>query len=506
MRLPVPKAAGLCAATLLMAWPGMAAAQVPPTQRAWLVQLYEQTNGPDWSLEVDGGSTVNSRANWLQGDPCRSQWWGVSCNPAGTSVTQLNLGNNKLEGQLPAGLAQALPDLERIFLSQNALTGTFPPLDGLRQLTEVSLTDLNLPGRLPDWRQLPNLRTWSSGGNRLEGPIGALPVDIEDFSVSNNLLSGSLPDLTPLHQLRMFMVSDNRLSGELPGTLEHLDHLGMLHLHHNQLSGTLPMPPRNLWGSYSTIVCSGYESNIDTNRFIASPHAAVNAAWNHATRRKDWTARCQPPANTSAAPPAPAPIATPAAPPAATPIATRAQAPGTWHSQYTPLELSQCQTAPALPDWQDMSVLACPGLKGHVVRVAEGDSRFFISYGPSAAQAAQEPATLQTLMPFNQPGKTVEWLLAPAPSASGAGAAAPLVPVATILRWHLDTAEATGEKQDGQVLVVTRIAPGQTCQVAHIDARANPDANTLAREAAQRLVPDFDCDESPLRYGTWRAF
>lgn len=119
----------------------------------------------------------------------------------------------------------------------------------------------------------------------------------------------------------------------------------------------------------------------------------------------------------------------------------------------------------------------CPGLNGVELLVAEGDLRFFIGYGPNAAQ---QVSFGQTLGPFNTIGKTLEWRVK---SSGGVQ-----VPYATILRYHT---EVNGYK--GQILVVTKVTKNHACHVAYVDARANADANVLAREAADTIAPGFDC-------------
>ena len=52
--------------------------QTPQSQIDALTDLYTSTNGPSW----------NNQTNWLEGDPCSNQWYGVTCNYA-SSVTQL---------------------------------------------------------------------------------------------------------------------------------------------------------------------------------------------------------------------------------------------------------------------------------------------------------------------------------------------------------------------------------------------------------------------------------
>ena len=161
-----------------------------------------------------------------------------------------------------------------------------------------------------------------------------------------------------------------------------------------------------------------------------------------------------------------------------------------YKSEYTDVDLSSC----TLLEADDMGgVWACPGLRGYPLMIAEGDLRMYVSYG---FNAGSEKAAEQTLPPFNRLGAKMEWLL------YANDASAP--PVATILRWY--TQREAGD-EEGQVLVVTQLAAGATCQIAWIDARANKKANELARQAAAELAGDFDCeDRMPQIYGEFTAF
>ena len=159
-------------------------------------------------------------------------------------------------------------------------------------------------------------------------------------------------------------------------------------------------------------------------------------------------------------------------------------------SDYTDLNTNQC----TMLDSDEMgAVWACPGLKGYPVMVAEGDLRMFVSFGFGAPN---EKAAQYTLPPFNRLGAKMEWLL-PADDFT-----AP--PVATILRWYTQTDQAEAE---GQVLVVTQLKPGATCHIAWVDALLNKNANELARQAAEELAGDFDCEDTmPQIYGEFEAF
>ena len=158
-------------------------------------------------------------------------------------------------------------------------------------------------------------------------------------------------------------------------------------------------------------------------------------------------------------------------------------------SSYTDVDLDAC-TVVSSDDFG--STWACSGYKGLPVMIAEGDLRFFVSYGLSSTE---ERAAEQTPPPFNYLGEKIEWRLS---NADGGWK-----PFATILRYFVQREEGEDE---GQILVVTRLEPGATCHVAYIDALANEEANVLAREAADDLAPDFDCADEPELVGEFEAW
>ena len=47
--------------------------------------------------------------------------------------------------------------------------------------------------------------------------------------------------------------------------------------------------------------------------------------------------------------------------------------------------------------------------------------------------------------------------------------------------------------------VVTRLPPGAVCHVAYVDVKANPNANELARKAADENARDFKCGKDKTR-------
>ena len=75
-------------------------------------------------------------------------------------------------------------------------------------------------------------------------------------------------------------------------------------------------------------------------------------------------------------------------------------------------------------------------------------------------------------------------------------------PFAIIQRWHI--ADNADEDKNGRpiakpMLAVTRLPPGAVCHVAYVDVKANPNANELARKAADETARDFKCGKDEVK-------
>ena len=157
---------------------------------------------------------------------------------------------------------------------------------------------------------------------------------------------------------------------------------------------------------------------------------------------------------------------------------------------YTKFDAKKCKHArgKAVEDYGSWS---CPGHEKLNVLLSAGDQRMFVSYGP---WKKNNIALSQTFPGFNNAYEgTVEWRIAR--TADGKAR-----PFATILRWNVvtpdDREKATGPiNSTGRVLVVTRLGPDGTCHVGYVDAKANPDANELARKLADEHARTFKCDK-----------
>jgi hypothetical protein len=157
-------------------------------------------------------------------------------------------------------------------------------------------------------------------------------------------------------------------------------------------------------------------------------------------------------------------------------------------SLYTTIDLKACRQ---VKRHRDGGAWLCDGLAGLPVYVAEGDLRQFLSVGD---EPEKRRAATQTLGAFNSiferggDRATIEWRFDRRGDRQ--------IPYAAIVRFH-----TSQEGRRGDVLVVLKVSPSDTCHVAYIDALANQDAITLARFVADARAKAFDCRGEPLTEG-----
>jgi hypothetical protein len=159
-------------------------------------------------------------------------------------------------------------------------------------------------------------------------------------------------------------------------------------------------------------------------------------------------------------------------------------------SSYTSTAPKDCHVRSAGNGVDDSTIRVCPGKNGLIVLISEDDLRETVSVGRNRLAASKEPAAETWFGPFNSTTNTVEWR-----RANGR-------PYAIIQRWHIAD-NSDRDKDDRpiakQMLTVTRLSPGPVCHVAYVDVQANPDANELARKAADEIARSFKCGKDKVK-------
>ncbi|WMV21069.1 hypothetical protein MTR67_014454 [Solanum verrucosum] len=166
-----------------------------------------------------------------------------------TSLEELYLSYNSLEGEVPTSLAR-LTKLRLLGLSVNSFSREFPP--SLYNLSSLSLQmlhfgDNQFVGTLPHSTvnlssQLQRLLFF---GNRIGGSIPreiSNLVNLNLLDMSNNNLTGSIPDsIGRLANLGILDLRNNLLTGVIPSSIGNLTELVYLYLGFNRLEGNIPL-------------------------------------------------------------------------------------------------------------------------------------------------------------------------------------------------------------------------------------------------------------------------
>ena len=213
------------------------------TDRAALMALYNNAGGSSWDGSANWGTAMSLE-----------DWYGVTTDANGR-VTRLLLITNDVNGRLPADLGN-LDKLTYLKLQSQHLTGEIPAsLGNLTNLTNLELFSgpisitpsperSNLTGRIPDLRRLTNLRVLNLSRNRLTGELPEWLGDLRsliELKLQFNRLEGNIPaSLGSLSSLRSLHLRFNQLEGKIPASLGSSSSLQVLDLRGNRLTGNVP--------------------------------------------------------------------------------------------------------------------------------------------------------------------------------------------------------------------------------------------------------------------------
>ncbi|MDE2716852.1 MAG: hypothetical protein OXI33_07535, partial [Chloroflexota bacterium] len=223
----------------------------PNPERAALTALYDATGGSDWKIN-DG---------WLSDAPL-AQWIRVTTDEDGR-VTSLDLGSNRLNGEIPAELGD-LSNLKLLFINDNNLTGGLPksltslselesfsfhnnsglcaPIDEafqawLHNIAEVHGSSCAPEDSLQDREVLVQLYNTLDGENWNDNTNWQSERPIREWHGVTNDASG---------RVSVLLLESNKLVGELPKELGSLSNLKRLEFGNNQLTGEIPRELGNL--------------------------------------------------------------------------------------------------------------------------------------------------------------------------------------------------------------------------------------------------------------------
>ncbi|XVE80983.1 hypothetical protein DITRI_Ditri15bG0025700 [Diplodiscus trichospermus] len=191
----------------------------------------------------------------------------------------IDISDNKMQHQIPSEFCSLFPNLDGLFMSQNAFNSSIPLCFGsMMSLSYLDISHNLLFGGIPEElamsRSLEYLRLSNNSligkifpsiyhSNMLKGlyldgnnfdedmphfsPIGSTSLTYLDLS--DNRLSGKLPIwLWNYTNLMVLALSNNQFEGHIPTQLCNMDQLDFLDLSQNNLVGTIPscFNPQNI--------------------------------------------------------------------------------------------------------------------------------------------------------------------------------------------------------------------------------------------------------------------
>ncbi|CAM0913246.1 unnamed protein product [Alopecurus aequalis] len=179
-------------------------------------------------------SNSSSVSSWLITDndggksPCAPgshEWHGIVCSRG--KVAGLRLSGLQLGGTIDVDALSSFPDLRSVSFASNNFTGALPSFHRLTALKSMYLSDNNFSGPIHDefFPNLSHLKKLWLDRNALDGPIPASIVQagaLIELHLERNAFSGELPPALP-PALKSFDVSDNDLSGVVPEAFRRFD-------------------------------------------------------------------------------------------------------------------------------------------------------------------------------------------------------------------------------------------------------------------------------------------
>lgn len=203
-------------------------AQISTTEKQALLDLYHNTNGPEWTTGWDLESPENT-------------WFGVEIK--NNTVVNIDLGFNNLKGELPQSIGN-LVNLQSLRLFFNQIEGSLPAeIGNLKHLKVLDLNSNALTGNIPS-------------------EIGNL-VYLKELLLSSNNFTGILPSaIGNLAQLETLVLFDNHLYGDLPVAIASMENLNELIIAKNNFNS------ESLQTSIATLTLKGTIVDFDEIKTI----------------------------------------------------------------------------------------------------------------------------------------------------------------------------------------------------------------------------------------------
>ncbi|MED6161219.1 hypothetical protein PIB30_058593, partial [Stylosanthes scabra] len=211
-----------------------------------------------------------------------------------SSLEDLNLANNELEGQIPVSFFH-IASLTKLDLSHNRFTGMLPDLSQLSSLQELRLQNNKLNGSIHEGiGQLSNLTELSLGNNLFKGSISEAHFsrlsNLDTLDLSHNAFVFNVSvEWAPPFDLTLLNLASCNLGPNFPRWLKSLMPIAELDISQAQISGLIPdwfwerysmMPYLNLSYNHLEGIIPANLSHATTDGPLYKYHQTIDLSFN----------------------------------------------------------------------------------------------------------------------------------------------------------------------------------------------------------------------------------
>ncbi|KAG0466107.1 hypothetical protein HPP92_017687 [Vanilla planifolia] len=187
-----------------------------------------------------------SRWNFSAGSHCKFS--GITCDDdRHQNVIEIDFSSWSLTGKLPPGVCSTFPLLQKLSLSFNDIRGGFPTdLLNCSHLEELNLTNSGITGTIPDLSPLHSLQSLDLSNNQFSGDfplsiINLTNLEVINFNENPGFNVWRLPEsICELKKLSKLILSTTSMRGSIPLWLANMTWLTDLELSGNLLVGRIP--------------------------------------------------------------------------------------------------------------------------------------------------------------------------------------------------------------------------------------------------------------------------
>mmetsp|Transcript_23392 Transcript_23392/g.55117 ORF Transcript_23392/g.55117 Transcript_23392/m.55117 type:complete len:1232 (+) Transcript_23392:118-3813(+) len=164
------------------------------------------------------------------------------------SLQTLRLQYNKLSGTIPANFFDDVSVMKELNVGSNSMTGTIPDRVAFAsQMTGLFLFENEFTGTIPILGQMP-LINFQGHRNKFTGMMpfdydfgGMWPATLTTWWAFDNQLTGAISEnLGFLSSLEDFRVQENKLTGTIPESIQQLSRMFRFEVQSNSLRGAVP--------------------------------------------------------------------------------------------------------------------------------------------------------------------------------------------------------------------------------------------------------------------------